>query len=558
MEDWTKNPQNYLTDEDGNFILKKDGTPRKKTGRPKGAKGRGYNYHSETKAKIKARRAIRTKEKKTEQLKQRLNSKRDSLNASKETLKKLEKATTNKVVTEDILDKVPKALKKEVDDNVIFKPNDGPQTDFLAAPERDVLYGGAAGGGKSYAMLIDPLRFAHRAAHRALILRRSMPELRELIDKSRELYPKAFPGCKYKEVEKLWNFPSGAKVEFGFLERDADVYRYQGQAYSWIGFDEITHLPTEFGWNYLASRLRTTDPDITPYMRCTANPGGVGATWVKKRYIDPHPPNESFVGEDKLSRKFIPARLDDNPYLAEDGRYEEMLKALPPTQRRQLLEGNWDVNEGAAFTEFEHDVHVITPFEIPLTWERTKGIDYGYASESSCIWGTIDPSDNTLIIYRELYQKGLTGVDLGDRITQMELSDPYSVQGVLDTAAWARTGTTGPTVGESLIRAGHKLRRADKNRIQGKIQIHEYLKVQQSGRPRLQIFNTCPNLIRELQSIPLDKSNPEDVDTHAPDHAYDALRYLIMSRPRMQDSFSRIRNLHLEQAYTPADSEFGY
>jgi len=558
MEDWKENPQNYLTDEDGNFILKKDGTPRKKTGRPKGSKGRGYNYHSETKAKIKARRAVKDKERRTEKLKQRLEAKRNSLNASKETLNKLEKKTTNKIVTEDILDKVPKALKQEVNDNVIFKPNNGPQTDFLAAPERDVLYGGAAGGGKSYAMLIDPLRFAHRAAHRALILRRSMPELRELIDKSRELYPKAFPGCKYKEVEKLWNFPSGAKVEFGFLERDADVYRYQGQAYSWIGFDEITHLPTEFGWNYLASRLRTTDPEITPYMRCTANPGGVGATWVKKRYVDPYPPNESFTGEDNLTRKFIPARLDDNPYLAEDGRYEEMLKALPPTQRKQLLEGNWDVNEGAAFTEFEQDVHVITPFEIPISWERTKGIDYGYASESSCVWGTVDPSDGTLIIYRELYQKGLTGVDLGDRITQMELSDPYSVQGVLDTAAWARTGTTGPTVGESLIRAGHKLRRADKNRIQGKIQIHEYLKVQQSGRPRLQIFNTCPNLIRELQSIPLDRSNPEDVDTHAPDHAYDALRYLIMSRPRIQDSFSRIRNLHLEQAYTPADSEFGY
>jgi len=558
MEDWKENPQNYLTDEDGNFILKKDGTPRKKTGRPKGSKGRGYNYHSETKAKIKARRAVKDKERRTEKLKQRLEAKRNSLNASKETLNKLEKKTTNKVVTEDILDKVPKALKQEVDDNVIFKPNNGPQTDFLAAPERDVLYGGAAGGGKSYAMLIDPLRFAHRAAHRALILRRSMPELRELIDKSRELYPKAFPGCKYKEVEKLWNFPSGAKVEFGFLERDADVYRYQGQAYSWIGFDEITHLPTEFGWNYLASRLRTTDPEITPYMRCTANPGGVGATWVKKRYIDPHPPNESFVGEDRLSRKFIPARLDDNPYLAEDGRYEEMLQALPPTQRKQLLEGNWDVNEGAAFTEFEQDIHVITPFEIPISWERIKGIDYGYASESACIWGAVDASDGTLIIYRELYQKGLTGVDLGEKITQLELNDPYSVQGVLDTAAWARTGTTGPTVGESLIRAGHKLRRADKNRVQGKVQIHEYLKVQQSGRPRLQIFNTCPNLIRELQSIPLDKNNPEDVDTHAPDHAYDALRYLIMSRPRIQDSFSRIRNLHLEQAYTPSDSEFGY
>ena len=558
MEDWIKNPENYLKDEDGNFVLKKDGTPRKKTGRPKGSKGRGYNFHSETKAKIKARRAIRTKQKSADKLKQRLDAKRDSLNASKETLKKIENKATNKVVTEDTLEKVSKALRKEAEDNVIFKPNEGPQTDFLAAPERDVLYGGAAGGGKSYAMLIDPQRFAHRAAHRALILRRSMPELRELIDKSRELYPKAFPGCKYKEVEKLWNFPSGAKVEFGFLERDADVYRYQGQAYSWIGFDEITHLPTEFGWNYLASRLRTTDPEITTYMRCTANPGGVGATWVKKRYIDPSEPNESFIGDDNLSRKFIPARLEDNPFLAEDGRYEEMLKALPPTQRKQLLEGNWDVNEGAAFTEFDIDAHVITPFELPISWERVKGIDYGYASESACVWGAVDPSDGTLIIYRELYQKNLTGQDLGERITQMELSDPYAVQGVLDTAAWARTGTTGPTVGESLVRAGHKLRRADKNRIQGKIQIHEYLKIQQSGRPRLQIFNTCPNLIRELQSIPLDKSNPEDVDTHAPDHAYDALRYLIMSRPRIQDSFSRIRNLHLQQAYTPADSEFGY
>jgi len=558
MEDWTQNPQDYQTNEDGSFVLKKDGSPRKKTGRPKGSKGRGYNYHSETKAKIKAKRSVRIKEKATERIRQKLVAKRDSLNASKETLNKLDKANASKVITEDILDKVPKALKDEVNNNVIFKPNAGPQTDFLAAPERDVLYGGAAGGGKSYAMLIDPLRYAHRSAHRALILRRSMPELRELIDKSRELYPRAFPGCKYKEVEKLWSFPSGAKVEFGFLERDADVYRYQGQAYSWIGFDEITHLPTEFGWNYLASRLRTTDPEIETYMRCTANPGGVGATWVKKRYIDPHPPNETFTGPDNLSRKFIPARLEDNPYLAYDGRYEEMLKALPPTQRKQLLEGNWDVNEGAAFTEFDLDVHVITPFAIPISWDRVKGIDYGYASESACIWATVDPTDGTLIVYRELYRKGLTGVDLGAIITQMELEDPYSVQGVLDTAAWAKTGTTGPTVGESLVRAGHKLRPADKNRIQGKIQIHEYLKVQQSGRPRLQILNTCPNLIRELQSIPLDKINPEDVNTHAPDHAYDALRYLIMSRPRMQDAFSRIRNLHMEQAYTPADSDFGY
>jgi hypothetical protein len=558
MKDWEINPDKYLKDENNNFIFKVDGTPRLKGGRPKGSKGRGYNYHSQTKAKLTANRVIKDKQKKIAKTESKLHAYKESLKNTKQTIKKLENSDSDKIITPEELSNTPKQVQQAAKKNVIFAPNEGPQTEFLAAAETDVLYGGAAGGGKSYAMLVDPLRYAHRAAHRALIIRRSMPELRELIDKSRELYPKAFPGCKYREVEKLWNFPSGAKIEFGFLERDADVYRYQGQAYSWIGFDEITHLPTEFSWNYLASRLRTTDSEIVPYMRCTANPGGVGAHWVKNRYILPSEPDTSFVGKDGLTRKFIPARLEDNPFLAMDGRYEKMLKALPPTQRKQLLEGNWDVNEGAAFTEFSLENHVIPPFQIPIYWDRVKGIDYGYASESACIWAAIDPSDGTLIVYRELYRKGLTGQDLGTIITEMEVEDPFSVQGVLDTAAWSRTGTTGPTVGETLVRQGHKLRRADKNRIQGKIQIHEYLRLQPSGRPRLQIFSSCPSLIRELQSIPLDKSNPEDVNTHAPDHAYDALRYLIMSRPRVNDPLAQMRHLRMEQAYTPADADFGY
>src|SRR5210317_336578 len=548
MEDWEKNPKNYLTNPDGSYILKKDGTPKRKPGRPKNSE------LSDLQLAVRAKNKLTKKSKKVQKLTR-------SLARVKKELDTEEKVLTSNVITKSESKALPDQIQKHLDStgsHVAFMPNEGPQTDFLAASEKDVLYGGAAGGGKSFAMLIDPLRSCHIPEHRALILRRSMPELREIIDKSRELYPKAFKGAKFKEVEKLWNFPSGAKIEFGFLERDADVYRYQGQAYSWIGFDEITHQATEFGWNYLASRLRTTDPEIVPYMRCTANPGGVGAHWVKKRYITPSPPNESFKGEDGLSRKFIPARLDDNPYLAHDGRYEQMLKALPPTQRRQLLEGDWEVAEGAAFTEFDRNIHIIDPFEIPIHWDRIKGIDYGYASESACVWGAIDRDDNTLIIYRELYRKGLLATDLAFMLTEMELNDPMSVPGVLDTACWNRTGQTGPTVGETLTKAGHKLRRADKNRVAGKIQIHEYLKVQQSGRPKLQIFNTCPNLIRELQSIPLDKSNPEDVDTHAPDHAYDALRYLIMSRPRIADPLTRIRHMHREQAFTPLDSEFGY
>ena len=560
VNEWDIHPENYLLDNNNNFILKKDGTPKKKPGRPSGSTLKS-KLITDAKAKESVKRSLKNKEKSIQKLETALYNKRKAIKKQKNLLSEIDSTDKNssKVFLDSDVEELPDTLKEHLmrGNNVVFHANEGPQTDFLASGEKDVLYGGAAGGGKSYAMIVDPLRYAHKKAHRALIIRRSMPELREMIDKSRELYPQAFPGAKFREVEKLWNFPSGAKVEFGFLERDADVYRYQGQAYSWIGFDEITHLPTEFSWNYLASRLRTTDPEIQTYLRCTANPGGVGSHWVKKRYIEPSEHNKSFKGKDGLTRKFIPAKLADNPYLSTDGVYEQMLNSLPPIQRRQLLEGNWDVAEGAAFVEFDPFKHVVTPFELPVNWERIKAVDYGYAAESCCLWGIMDINDGTLIIYRELYRKGLTGEELGGIITDMEMEDPFSVNGVLDTAAWARTGTTGPTVGESLVRAGHKLRRADKNRIQGKIQIHEFLKIRENGRPRLQIFNTCPNLIRELQSIPLSKINPEDVDTKASDHAYDALRYMIMSRPRMESPLERIRGLKRD-IYRPVDSTFGY
>ena len=526
---------------------------------------RQYNYGYEQKAKIAARKAVREKEKEIEKLRKKLENKKYKLKKKTEAISKVQQAEEPRkndkagtVVTESEYKNLPnkvKTLLEEQKDRIVFKPNEGPQTEFLSAPEQDVLYGGSAGGGKSYAMLVDPLRYMHIKEHRALLLRKSMPELRELIDKSRELYPKAFAGAKFREVEKIWRFPSGASLEFGYLDRDADVYRYQGQSYTWIGIDELTQYPTEFPLQYLQSRLRTTNNDIQCYIRCTANPGGVGGYWVKKRYLDPSPPNESFVGEDKITRRFIPARLEDNPYLAADGKYEQMLQSLPAVQRKQLLEGNWDVAEGAAFTEFDYDTHCIDPFEIPRTWERVKGIDYGYAAESAVVWGAVDPTDETLIIYRELYQKGLTGEDLAKKIYEFEKEERLSIQGVLDWAAWAKTGTTGPTVGEVLAKAGHKLRRADKNRIQGKIQIHERLKTNDKGRPKLQIFKTCPNLIREIQSIPLDPNKPEDVDTKASDHAYDALRYLIMSRPRARSVWDEMTTI---KRWTPSDPTFGY
>ena len=560
---WEYYPQLYQTDIDGNFILKKDGTPQRRRGTLDHLKPVKPSLDPEAAA----RKRIKDKKNEIAKLKASLNRKEKTLAQSKEALEATQGSKGSKVLTEEQFNtNLPEALADKEKKDIVFKANEGPQEDFLASSEDEVLYGGAAGGGKSYAMLADPLRFMSNKNAKALLVRRTLNELRELIDKSRELYPKAFPGAKYRTTDKEWTFPSGAKLIFGYCEKDADVYQYQGQAFTWIGFDELTQWPSDFCWNYMRSRLRdASGTNIPCYMRATANPGGVGGHWVKKRFIDPAPPYETFSeklqtsqGIQTVTRKFIPARLQDNPFL-NTGAYEATLMTLPPTLRKQLLEGNWDVVEGAAFPEFDEAIHVIPPFEVPAHWERYKGIDYGFASPSACEWAAIDPEDGTMIIYRELYQKGLTGSELGTIMREMELPDIKAIPGVLDTAAWnqAGGGYKGPTVGEVLVTMGHKLRRADKNRKAGKVQMHERLRKSHTGRPRLQIFSTCTEIIREMQGLPSDPRDPEDVDTHASDHAYDALRYLIMSRPRIEGDMERLSRYRSEE-YTPVDNVFGY
>jgi hypothetical protein len=302
---------------------------------------------------------------------------------------------------------------------VVFAPNEGPQTEFLAASEREVLFGGAAGGGKSFGLLADPMRYFSNPNFNGLILRRTNDELRELIWKSQELYPRAFQGAKWAEKKSQWTFPSGAKLWLTYLERDQDVLRYQGQAFSYVAFDELTQYPTDFAWNYMRSRLRTTDPTLPIYMRATTNPGGAGHGWVKRTFIDPAPANTKFVARDLESgddmvypdshekagqplfyRRFIPASLKDNPYLMEGGQYEANLLSLPEMQRRQLLEGDWAVADGAAFSEFRSSVHVIEPYDIPTDWRRFRSCDYGYSSYSAVHWFAIDPSYGTLVNYR--------------------------------------------------------------------------------------------------------------------------------------------------------------
>ena len=465
--------------------------------------------------------------------------------------------------------------------DVIFAPNKGPQTEFLAASEREVLYGGAAGGGKSFGLLADPMRYFNNPNFNGLILRRSTDELRELIWKSQELYPRAFKGAKWAEKKSQWSFPSGAKLWLTYLDRDQDVLRYQGQSFSYIAVDELTQYPSSFCWDYLRSRLRTTDPTLPIFMRATTNPGGIGMGWVKRTFIDPAPANTKFVAKDQESgkdlvypeghdrageplfyRRFIPARLSDNPYLMEGGQYEANLLSLPEMQRRQLLDGDWSVTDGAAFSEWRHKDHVIEPYDIPTDWMRFRSCDYGYSSFSSVHWFAVDPNYDTLVCYRELYVTKHTGRDLARAVLEAEGAERIQY-GVLDSSCWHNRGQLGPSIAEEMISQGCRWRPSDRTngaRIAGKNRLHELLKVNEdTGLAGIQFFNTCRQVIADFPLIPSDPKGGDDIDprTSQQRHTYDSIRYAAMSRPKAFSPFDMGMGVP-QQVWRPADAIFGY
>ena len=461
--------------------------------------------------------------------------------------------------------------------NVVFQPNPGPQTQYLAASEREVLYGGAAGGGKSYATLADPLRNLNNPDFSGLLVRHTTEELRELIQKSQELYPKAIPNIKWSERKSQWTTPRGGTLWMSYLDRDTDVMRYQGQAFNYVAFDELTQWNSPYSWNYMRSRLRSANKDLGLYMRATTNPGGPGHAWVKKMFIDPAKPNTPFwatdiepsevlkfpqghskAGPPLFKRRFIPASLFDNPYLAESGDYEAMLLSLPEHQRKQLLEGNWDVNEGAAFPEFNRKIHVVEPYDIPKSWAKFRACDYGYGSYTGVVWLAVNPQEQ-LVVYRELYCSRVTATDLADMILEAEHGDNIRY-GVLDSSLWHKRGDTGPSLAEQMNQKGLRWRPSDRSkgsRVAGKNELHRRLQVDEfTEEPRLVFFSTCTNTIAQLPGIPLDKRNPEDVDTNSEDHLYDALRYGIMTRPR--SSLWDYNPVSHRTGFQAADSVFGY
>ena len=443
-------------------------------------------------------------------------------------------------VTSDTLEEAKRKV-QESGKKVLYEPTPK-QAEFHAADEDVVLYGGAAGGGKSYAMLVDALRYCMYHDYRALIIRRTSPMLKELISVSRHLYPKAFPGATFNKTENVWYFPSGATIQFGYLNSPEDLENYQGLPYAYIGFDEIQHQRTDEGFIYLMSRLRSANPNIKCYIRASANPGG--AVWVKERFIDPAEPNTTFF-IDGISYRFIPANLSDNPYLDTPvgdevmSPYRKMLMALPEVQRKQLLEGDWHVGEDSMFA-FVPAIHVTDELP-PLHWNIVNGLDYGYTDPAASLWAAICPQTGRMVIYQELECLNMVHEEWGRKVKEVEGYIPQGIDRVIDHSVFNATGHTGPGVCEKLARLGIMLKPVDRNREAGWNQIHERLLVDpMTGIPNLLVHSSCVKLIDQLVSAKKHEKKPDDLDdkrikTKGRVHHWDlldTLRYVCMSRPQ--------------------------
>ena len=431
----------------------------------------------------------------------------------------------------------------------------------MERPEYEALYGGAAGGGKSDCMLAEALRQVHIPHYRALILRKTYPQLSEMIDRSRDLYKMAYPGARYNESGHFWRFPSGAKVFFGSMQHTKDRTNYQGKRYDLIIFDELTHFTWD-EYSYMFSRNRPSGPGTRVYMRATANPGGIGHGWVKERFITAAQPMTpiteklTIVGPDgkpinrTRKRIFVPSTVFDNRALMEnDPNYIANLAMLPEAEQQALLYGNWDSFSGQVFTEWRNDpagyntqryTHVINDFLIPPTWKIYRGFDFGYAKPFSVGWHAVD-HDGCIYRIKEWYgctKEPNTGIkitpqEMAQGIKEIEASDPNlkgkKVIGIADPSIWDKS--RGESVAEMMEKCGVYFSPGDNTRLAGKMQYHYRLAFDKNGRPMLYIFRSCKQFIRTVPALVYDQSKVEDIDTTGEDHIYDECRYVLMEHP---------------------------
>lgn len=405
------------------------------------------------------------------------------------------------------------------------------QQKFIVAQADEVLFGGAAGGGKSYGQLVDALLYALQyPGSRQLILRRTLPELeRSLVRTSLSLYPNSLY-C-YHATAHSGQFHNGSLIDFGYCDLERDVYRYQSVEYDVIRFDELTHF-TESMYLYLLSRLRGANP-FPKAVKSATNPGGVGHQWVKKRFIDIGPPDtvHQLAGG---SRLYLPARVQDNGFLMRaDPGYVKRLENLPDRERKALLYGDWDLFEGQYFSMWDRQVHVVRPFAIPGHWRRYFTMDYGRDMLAG-FWLAVDERGRA-VVYREVYRPGLLAGEAAELVRDMTRENISAHYAPPDM--WNRHGDTGRSTADIFAQHGIGLVRAQNNRVQGWYDLAEWLRPfedeQGQRTAALRVFDCCPNLIRTLPALRYDDKNPNDTarEPHELTHAPDAIRYFVAGRP---------------------------
>lgn len=423
------------------------------------------------------------------------------------------------------------------------------QRQFISATESEVLFGGAAGGGKSYGQIVDAMIFALKyPGSKQLILRRTFAELdKSLIRTALALYPKNM--WTFNSSSHSGKFVNGSIIDFGYCATENDVYQYQSAEYDVIRFDELTHF-TEAQYIYLISRVRGANT-FPKQIKSSTNPGGVGHSWVKERFVDPQPPNTAFDGDDGMRRIFIPSLLRDNKFLMQgDPNYEKRLLALPEKDKKALLYGDWNIFDGQYFSEFDPAIHVIEPFELDPSWRRFRAFDYGL-DRLACLWVAVD-SMRTFYVYKELGESDLPISAAASAINEKTEASENIYATLAPPDLWSRSQETGRSKADIFYESNLKIIKSSNNREAGWLEIKELLKTGINGESRLKIFSTCRELIKCLPMLTRDIRRPTDCSTepHEITHMPDALRYFAVwwARPEQVADDKRVR-------YTPDQLE---
>jgi hypothetical protein len=428
---------------------------------------------------------------------------------------------------------------------------DPAQQRFHDATEFDVGYGGLAGAGKSYALVMESIRQAvNHPGMRLGIFRRSYDELEESILSAvlpmQDMLAEHFGARLIMSPRPSLLFRSGSDIRYRFAETKQDATKRQGGAYQWIGVDERQQVSPDVP-NYLMTRIRSGRPGVPVIgVRSTFNPGDIGHADLKERYIENTSQGtrtyEIMTQDDPPQHtgdwiRFIPGERSSH---IDSGYWARLMSIEDPVLRRQLAEGDWDAGGGLMFSEtWRRSIHVVTPEQVPIPKGagvvRARGIDYGMSNPFCCLWG-VKLTDDLVVVYREVYERGLTPVEQAELILASEESHEKHLPlvGHLDPSCWTQyanvkrhAGTPAKSIASDYAQAGVSVVKAHNDRIGGVRMIHDALRVRGDGMPRLLVYDTCPNLIKQLGGIPRSTTNPEDVNTHAADHAVDALKYLL-------------------------------